>query len=185
MSGDETTDSASLDDDSVVLYPGTTGKWLVLALFLFGCAAGIALLWEDPLKAIVAVAFFGILAVLMIAQLWPGLVYLKLSPLGFEVKNVRQRFFVKWSDVESFSIARVGKGKYVAFRLVESLRPKRSTVSWLLVPKDVDGILPFGLGFDLNDLLCQMNAWHKRATESRTPHVGQQGAAAEPSHPRS
>lgn len=185
INGDETIESARLDDDSVVLYPRSTGKWLMLALLSFGCVLGIVLLWEEPITGIVVIAFFGLLAVGMIAQLWPGMVFLKLSPLGFEAKNVRQRFFVNWSDVESFSIARVGNGKYVVFRLVESLRPERTTVSRLTVPKEVDGLLPFGFGFDLDDLVCRMNAWHKRAMESHAELVGQQGTVAERSHLRS
>jgi hypothetical protein len=123
------------------------------------------------------VGFFGLLTAAMIAQLWPGMVYLRLSPQGFEVKNVRQHFFVNWSDVEAFSIARVGKGKYVVFRLIEPLRRERGAICRLFVPTDVDGLLPFAFGFDLNELACQMNAWRERAMLSRTESLGQQGTA--------
>jgi hypothetical protein len=40
------------------------------------------------------------------AQLLPGAVYLKLTPEGFEYKNVLPARFVKWSDVDHFTTYR-------------------------------------------------------------------------------
>ena len=139
MNSEQKADLVPPEKDSVVLYPQKSARgWLGLALCLGGCVLGIVLLWENRGVGLAFAGLFGLLAAAMIAHLWPGMVYLRLSAQGFEVKNVRQRFFVNWLDVDSFFIARVGKGNYVAFRFVESLRPKRSAVSRLLVPADID-----------------------------------------------
>jgi hypothetical protein len=54
------------------------------------------------------VPFFVLLLLVLFyaAQLLPGAVYLKLTPEGFEYKNVLPARFVKWSDVDHFTTYR-------------------------------------------------------------------------------
>jgi hypothetical protein len=154
--------------DTTVLLPSGGSRWLALAIGIGGVVAGMTLVAEAPAFAVCAVLLFGIIALGAILQFWPGAAYLKITPNGFEVHNVRQHFFVPWADVEEFSVRRVGKAERVVFKLTESssLKVKRGRILRWLVPGDVDGLLPYAYGgFTLEELASRLNLWRQNALQ--------------------
>jgi len=157
------------ESETVVFRPSGGGRWFLLVMGVAGLVLGAAGLGDRPAVAICVMGFFGLIALSAIPQFWPGAAYLKITPKGFEVHNIRQHFFVPWTDVEEFFVRRVGKGKYVVFRLTESspLKVKRSAMIRWMLPDDIDGALPYTYGgFTLEELASQLNLWRQNALRS-------------------
>ena len=149
--------------DSLVLHPSKTGNWLLLVFYSGGVLAGLALVLNGRLPGLIVMAGFGLFAAVTIAELWPGRVYLRLSPAGFEVRSLRHHFAVNWSDVDSFVVTRIGVRRYVGMRLTDAARAQLSDPDRVF-PEDVHGNLPFRSGFDVNELAERMNEWKRRAS---------------------
>jgi len=147
--------------ETLTLRPRTTYVWLFLAICCGGMAVGILLLRESVLAGGMVTIIFALFAAGTATQLLPGMMFLKLSPEGFEARNVRQHLAARWCDVESFFIVRRGKYEYVAFRLKQ---PARQTPADSSRPgkTDCDGLLPFATGFDIAQLAEQMNTCRQR-----------------------
>jgi hypothetical protein len=156
------------ESDAVVLRPSGVARWFALGIGIAGLILSAVEIADRPTVGICTMAFFGLIALATIPQFWPRASYLKITSKGFEVRNVRQHFFVPWADVDEFFVRRVGKGKYVVFRLTESssLKCKRSAMVRCLVPDDMDGLLPYTYGgFTREELASRLNLWRKNAVE--------------------
>ncbi len=159
----------SSESDTVVFRPSGGGRWFALFMGIAGVVVGTAVVREDPAVAICVMAVLGLIALAAAIQFWPKAAYLKITPKGFEVRNLRMHFFVPWADVDEFSVRRVGKSKRVVFRLTQSssLKQRRSAITRWLVPDDIDGALPcpYG-GFTLEELASRLNLWRQNALHS-------------------
>ncbi len=76
---------------------------------------GVWLFPREPLAGGLCIAFFGLGAVIFAVNMHPRSSFLTLTSDGFTFASLFRKHFVAWSDVQSFSVARIGLNKMVCW----------------------------------------------------------------------
>ncbi len=134
------------------LYPRKIPTLFIVAVF-----AALALFlpsMDDRPKARIGALMFGLATLAFAARLFPGVVYLKLTPKGFEYKNCLPAKFVKWSDVDHFTTYNYRLRHYVGWVYTDSMSVKARSLFWplSLLTRPASRFLGWGVddGFSLN-----------------------------------
>ena len=140
-------------------------------LLLLVCAGFVALTFLPNIRQDEATmkwgarCFFGLGASIFVLQLVPGISHLRLTPEGFEIRNLGRGDFIRWGDVDAFFPTRTGWSRAAGFRFVpeyEGARAGRAFASWL--SGGAEGVLPDTYGRKAEDLVALMEEWRRRHT---------------------
>jgi hypothetical protein len=138
------------------------GKFLLLVGAIAFAAAGVWMLPTSPLRGYPVLAFFGLGAAVLAANLLPGSSYLLLEQGGFTICNVFRKTFYSWSDVAEFLPVEVGSQTMVGLRFNE--RYKAVAIGRKLARhlSGVDGALPDTYGQKAQELASLLNKVRER-----------------------
>jgi hypothetical protein len=148
----------------VVLVPSRR-KWL---LVLGGClvfvAAGLWMRHDVPVWGWLAVAFFGVGALIAVLMLLPGAGGLRLDADGFEMTSLFRRHRSRWTEVSEFEVVRLPPSlqKMVVFDDARTKDSALAKANRSLAGRT--GGLPDNYSLSYEDLAAIMNAWRARAT---------------------
>jgi hypothetical protein len=127
-------------------------KWLLLVGATAFVAAGAWMLPTSPLRGYSAIAFFGLGAAVLAANLLPGS-----SCVLLEQGDVFRKTFHRWSEIAEFLPIEVGTQTMVGLRFNERCQGNaigRKVATYL---SGVDGALPDMYGQTAQDLVSLLN----------------------------
>ena len=112
-------------------------------------------------------AFFGLCLAVALVMMLPGAGYLRLQPEGFEICSLFRRTHVRWLDVQSFKVARVGPNRMVVFNFAQDHSPGRTGRRIARGLSGWEGGVPHTFGMAPEALADLMNDYRKRARDAR------------------
>jgi hypothetical protein len=131
-------------------------SWLLAVAVAFG-AGGIYILPVSPVRGVLAIAFFGLGALVIAVNLLPGGSYLLVEKTGFTVCNVFRKTFYSWSDVAEFVPVDVGNKAMVGLRFSDRYKAAGAGRKLAAYLAGVDGALPDTYGLGARDLVSLLN----------------------------
>jgi hypothetical protein len=154
--------------DRLRLYPRRT-KWIlaVLGSGVFN-AAGIAMIAGGNRSGFFVAGFFGLCFVAGFVSLWPSSSYLELDSEGFVIRNLFQETRSPWSDIESFSVRRIGLRRMVGITFAPHYAPLAKSRAAVRSVVGVEGSFPDTYGRSADELARLLNEYLEKCT-SRTP----------------
>jgi len=139
--------------------------WKQTVLILI-CAAFVALggflVSRGDAFGWVCVAFFGAGLLVFFLGLLPGSSYLELRRDGFEMSSLYRKWFVRWSDVESFFSRRIASNRMVCWDYVPEYQGHARGRRFSASLAGVEAALPDTYGRSANELAELMNEWRLR-----------------------
>ena len=157
----------SLEPDRapVVLRPKKRSELTRLALSLVFVAVGALLGVSGSLLGWLAVAFFGLCAIVFAVTLLPGAAYLRLERSGFAVCSLlRSDRLWRWDEVQGFRTYDLPGGvRHVGFDFAPGAQPTGSELAKRLAR--VEGALPSTYGLPAEDLAGLMNRWREQCLQ--------------------
>jgi hypothetical protein len=153
--------------DTLMLRP-RRAKWLVLlAVSLAFTVGGVVMARNGKTEGYLGAAFFGLCALVALALLLPGTAYLRLTPLGFEVRSLFRSSQTRWADVAEFRAGRIGLNAMVVFDFAPSYVRAKKLRAVASVLTGVEGAIPDTYGYSTKDLAGLLNEWRSRAMQAR------------------
>ena len=157
--------AASFDlPETRVLYPSRLKMVLFLLMTLTFTAGGIwavhdhAGSWAWP-----STFFFGLGSAVFVIQMFPGAAYLRLTHEGFEMCSLFRAGRFKWTDVEAFRPATIGRNPMVVFNFSSTYKRNPNA---RLVARSLAGVeagLPDTYGLGAKKLAKLLNEWRQRS----------------------
>jgi hypothetical protein len=147
---------------TVVLRP-SPARWLaVLAICAAFTAIGVVQIRAGVREGWFVAGFFGLGALAAIVVLLPGSSYLKVRQDGFVFGTMFRRWFMPWTAVGPFSIARVAGRELVVFDVIDpSASSRLGGLSRMIVGANAG--LPDTYGMTAGELAGLLNAARERA----------------------
>lgn len=134
-----------------------TSLMLVVSVLFVAC--GIWMLPDEVIKGSFIIAFFGLCVMVFIVQLLPGSSWLRLDENGFTYCALFRTHHVRWQDVESFTLVRVGVNDLVGWNHVKNYESADGGRQLNRALVGVDASLPDNYGMSANTLAELMNSY--------------------------
>lgn len=115
-------------------------------------------------------AFFGIGALAGAINLLPGSSFLILDGEGFTVRSLFRQSTYKWTEVEAFTVRRVGASRMVAFDFSSGYPRQVRIRRFVSAIIGTEGALPDTYGLSLQALADKMNAAKEEALRNANVH---------------
>lgn len=138
-------------------------KQTVLILICAGfLALGGFLVSQGDAFGWLCVAFFGAGLLVFLLGLLPGSSYLEFRRDGFEMSSLYRKWFVRWSDVQSFFPHRIASNRMVCWNCVPDHQGHASGHRLSARLTGVEAALPETYGRSADELADLMNQWRLR-----------------------
>jgi hypothetical protein len=132
-------------------------KWLgILLMSLLFCAIGVMMIRDGKMLGWFPLLAFGIVAIVSLVLMFPGVGYLKLDKDGFTVCSLYRASTFRWDDVTEFGL---GFNKLVSFNFSPAYTQHQRMREINKAIGSFDAAIPDSYGMTPEDLLLLMNKW--------------------------
>lgn len=164
-----------MQEERLRLKPGKL-KWsAIFVASLAFLAGGSAMISAGLLSGWLVVAFFGLGVLVALFQLFGNRSYLLLTPEAYTIGSPIRSATVRWSDVDSFSVSRLGYNRMVMVNYAPEHEARSTLRHFNRVLVGHDAALPDTYGMGAERLAALMNEWKAR----HAPASGPNGALPE------
>ena len=149
--------------DEELIIPGSRQKavWVLLAAIAL-LAVGVFLIRIGHFWGWVMVAFFSPGIPVAIWLLVSGQSYLRLDPIGVEVKSPWKPALIKWTDVNGFYVATLHGNKMIAIAYSSSYQGMASGRKVAAFLSGMEGALPNHYQASPEEVCETLNRWRKK-----------------------
>lgn len=150
--------------------------WKTMRLLLI-CSCFVAIgVWmsesHDPWNRILAwvsILFFGLGVLLLLLNLVPGASFLRLESQDFQVRTLFRTVRVKWSDIDSFSVARPSRREMVCWNYVAGRGPPSRLRAFNKERFGFEAAFPDTYGRKAQDLAATLDSIRVRQSNIASP----------------